>query len=715
MLEDSRLVTLTGAGGIGKTRLALAVGEGQLDAAPAGVWLVELATLANQAYVAQAIAQALDVRESAQSSLLNSLLAHLRDKRMLLILDNCEHVIGETAAVADGLLSGCAQLRILATSREPLRIDGELTYRVPSLAVPDAREAARLSASDAADYAAIELFVQRAHATDRQFVVNDETAPTIAEICRRLDGIPLAIELAAARVNVLPIGTLAAKLSDRFAILTGGSRSALPRHQTMRALIDWSFNLLVAAEQRLFERLSVFAGGCELAAAAVLGEGAGEVEVLATLSSLVDKSLVIADMTEREPRYRLLESTRQYAREKLAARGEAELVARLHAQYCAEAAERFWLAFGNMSEAELLRAGVELENWRAALEWALGGHGDSGLGQRLAAASWPVFGTVSIVEGRRWIAAAAQSVDERTPPKVRALLDLAMAIMTVGLGEMDAALPVAARAIAAFEALGDTLHTVWGQWALGVALLGVGRGVEAEPLLDTALANARSHEKARLTGWVLEQLIHARSVRGDLAQARAYATEALGLWAKIGDDRTALVSSILGEAEFRAGNVERALELGQQSLAAERRNPRQRNLAASLLNFAAYAIVCERWEDAVAASREVLASPPERQRLICGAWALQHMVAAAILPKAAAAEPARFRDAALVIGYVDARSAALGSPREYTEEQEYERVRIALHAVLGPNQFERLAAAGAAMSEEVATALALSLDSDEER
>ncbi len=714
MLEDSRLVTLTGAGGIGKTRIALAVGEGQLDAAPGGVWLVELAPIANQGYVASAIAQALDVRESVQSSLLDSLIADMRDKRMLLILDNCEHVIAEAAAVADALLGGCAQLRILATSREPLRISGELTYRVPPLAVPNARETAQLSAADAAGYAAVALFVQRAHATDRHFVLNDENAQAIAEICRRLDGIPLAIELAAARVSVLPVRTLATKLNDRFAILTGGNRSALPRHQTMRALIDWSYDLLAPDEQRLFERLSVFAGGCDLAAAAdVLGEGAGEVEVLTTLSSLVDKSLVVADTTDREPRYRLVESTRQYACEKLAARGEAALVAHRHAHTCVKAAEALLRSYGKMSDEELLRAEVELDNWRAALEWALRGQGDIILGQRLAAASWPMWIEVSLVEASRWISAAAKSVDDRTSPTIRARLEFASARIATGVGEWDAALRLAPRAIAAFETLGDTLGAAYGQCTLGMALLCVGRGAEAEPLLDAALANARSHDNTRLTGWVLQQLIYARAVAGDLAQARAHAGEALDVWNAIGADQTASITSTLGEAEFRAGNIERALEVAQQSVAAARRQPRARKLVPCLLNFSAYAIACEHWEDALAASREALTSAQETDRHIWSAWALQHIVAAAVLPECAAADPARVRDAALVIGYVDARIAALGSPREHTEEQEYARVRIALDNALGPNEFERISTEGAVMSEASASALARSLHDNE--
>jgi predicted ATPase len=260
ILRESRLVTVTGTGGVGKTRVAAAVGEALLDDMKAGVWLVELAPLTHGSFVESAIARVLSVQESPDRPLLESLLAYLKQRALLLILDSCEHVIAEAAALADMLLRGCPQLRILGTSREHLRIAGEQTYRLPSLSVPTADEAVGLSAASAATYASITLFAQRAQAIDRAFALSDENTSIVAEICRRLDGIPLAIELAAARINILPVRELATKLDQRFRILTGGDRTALPRQQTMRALIDWSYDLLPATERRLFERLSVFAG-----------------------------------------------------------------------------------------------------------------------------------------------------------------------------------------------------------------------------------------------------------------------------------------------------------------------------------------------------------------------------------------------------------------------------------------------------------------------
>jgi predicted ATPase len=225
------------------------------------VWFVELAPLPQGSSVAPTVAQVLGLQESPNRPLLATLIARLKQKSLLLILDNCEHVIAEAAALADTLLRGCARLQILATSREPLRIAGEHTYRLPSLDFPLQHETPRLSAAEAAGYAAVVLFDQRARAIDHRFVLSDDNAPIEAQICRQLDGIPLAIELAAARVKILSVQALSTKLEQRLQLLTGGDRTALPRHQTMRALIDWSYDLLSPPEQRLFERLSIFAGG----------------------------------------------------------------------------------------------------------------------------------------------------------------------------------------------------------------------------------------------------------------------------------------------------------------------------------------------------------------------------------------------------------------------------------------------------------------------
>jgi predicted ATPase/DNA-binding CsgD family transcriptional regulator len=323
-LGVSRLVTVTGSGGVGKTRTALAVGHAHLQDLAAGVWFVDLAPLSPGPFLEAAIARVLGVKESSKRPLLETLVAFLKPQSAVLMLDNCEHLIAEAAVVAGALLGGCPNVRILATSREPLRIAGEQTYRLPSLPVPTAAEAVKLTAMRAADFAAVELFAQAARAIDRGFALSDDNAGIVAEICRRLDGIPLAIELAASRVNILPVRALSQKLDQRFAILTGGDRTALARHQTMRALIDWSHDLLDARERTLFRRLGIFVNGFTLdgAVGVACGGDLAQDDVFAALASLVDKSLVFTETHGEAVRYRMLESTRAYACEKLEAAGE---------------------------------------------------------------------------------------------------------------------------------------------------------------------------------------------------------------------------------------------------------------------------------------------------------------------------------------------------------------------------------------------------------
>ena len=351
LVRGHRLVTVTGPGGVGKTRMALLVGTMMSKEAEPAICFVELASLSEPSLVVTAIASALSLQEVPNHPLLETLQAYLGNKPLLLILDNCEHVIVEVRAIAQALLENCLGVRILATSREPFRAAGERAYRLPSL-----------NASHA-----VELFVDRALAIDHRFKLTDESAPIVAEICRRLDGIPLAIELAAARVNALSLRALANKLDDRFCILTG---SLTPRrHQTMRATIDWSYDLLFPKEQRVLERLSVFAGGCALIAAEAVcaGEEVSAGDVLDILSSLADKSLLIAGTEGTEPRYWLQESFREYAREKLAMRGELDDALHRHASLFLALAEQLQLAFDSGPDevwCTLLRE--ELSNWRAA-------------------------------------------------------------------------------------------------------------------------------------------------------------------------------------------------------------------------------------------------------------------------------------------------------------------------------------------------------------
>jgi predicted ATPase/transcriptional regulator with XRE-family HTH domain len=308
LITSHRLVTLVGPGGVGKTRIALHVAAELPDRSGRGAWFADFAPLTDASLVPNTIASALSVQESLNRPILEMLIAYLKNQDVLLVLDNCEHLIDGVARAAEALLQSCSRVQILATSREALGVPGEQTYRVPSLSVPMLDEMRPLSVDDALHYDAVALFAVRAEAADSRFALNQQLVPTVVEICRRLDGIALAIELAAARVNVLSASTLAQKLNERFLILTGGSRTALPRHKTMRALLDWSYDLLEAREQEVFRKLSIFAGGFtfELATAVCADEGISESDVLDLLVALIDKSLVQTEVGGETTRCALL-------------------------------------------------------------------------------------------------------------------------------------------------------------------------------------------------------------------------------------------------------------------------------------------------------------------------------------------------------------------------------------------------------------------------
>ncbi|MBI3460546.1 tetratricopeptide repeat protein, partial [Candidatus Acetothermia bacterium] len=402
LLDMTRLLTLTGAGGSGKTRLALQVAAGLLKEYTDGVWLVELASLSDPSLVAQAVATAFGVREAPGRSLLERLSDYLHPKQLLLVLDNCEHLVEACAKVAEALLHACPDLQILATSREALGIAGETTWSVPPLAEPDSAQPLP-TLKILKQYEAIGLFLERALSGQSQFAFTEQNARAVVQVCQRLDGLPLAIELAAARVKVLSVEEIAARLDDRFRLFVSGSRTALPHQQTLQATMDWSFQLLSEVERILLRRLSVFAGGwiLEAAEAVCAGEGIEAREVLDLLAHLVDKSLVIGEQRDGKTRYRLLETVRQYAQEKLEESKESESLQSLHLTY--------FLQLTKQAEPELTGANqkqwlecfeTELDNLRAALRWTW--HAEPGAGLQLASALgqfWDVRGYWA--EGRK--------------------------------------------------------------------------------------------------------------------------------------------------------------------------------------------------------------------------------------------------------------------------------------------------------------------------
>ena len=551
LLTTTRLLTLIGAGGIGKTRLALHTAAEVMDEYANGVWFVDLAPLSDARLVPQTVATALGVAEEPGTTYTEALVHFAKDKRLLIVLDNCEHVLSACADLASHLLRAGAQLRILAASREPLRVSGETTYPVPALAVPDAR--AQATPDLLRHYEASRLFVDRATAANANFHATAANARAIVDICRRLDGIPLAIELAAARVRALTVEAIDARLSDRFRLLSGGDQTALPRQQTLRALIDWSFDLLTEQERILLARLSVFAGGCTLEAAEAVGAGGAlaEADVLDLLTHLVDKSLVAMDADGA--RYRLLESVREYAREKRDASGEGPEVRSRHLEYYVRFAEAARPALnGPEQRIALARFDTERENLVDAYAWAAAAPGGGELGLRLAHASV----TYLFIRGQPGMA-------------LRISLD--------ALARPDAQGHTRAR--------GRTLFDV------GQQLCFTGRYAEAQPHLEECLAIARERGDQEMVARVLQPLGMAAFGRGDLATAREYLAEGVDRAREQGDKRE-LAAALNGLAQIHRveGLFEPAEPLYDRAVALAREIGDRESVAIGLLNLAMVSI-----------------------------------------------------------------------------------------------------------------------------
>ena len=476
LLRAHRLVTLIGAGGIGKTRLGLEVARRELPDHADGAWVAELAPLADPALVPVTVAAALGLKLTVGAESPERVAAAVGAKRVLVVLDNCEHVIEAAARMAEALLRANPHARVMATSREPLRAPGEYVYRVLSLEVP-AEGTERLD--DLLEAPAVRLFVSRAQAIDIGFAPDARAALRVGAVCRRLDGIPLAIELAAARIAALGLEALAARLDDRFRLLTGGHRTALPRHQTLRATLDWSYELLPPAERTLLHRLAIFAGGFTLEAATAVA-AAAELDAAAVVDSLANlaaKSLVVVESAGAGTRYRLLETTRAYALDKLGAGDELQRVARRHAEYHRDLFQRAEIEWGARPQTEWLATyGRQLDNVRTALDWAFSPTGDASLGIALTTAAVPLWLQLSLLlecrdrAGRARLALGHEPAgDARREMQLSAALGLSL-MQTNGpapdiVGAWTTALEIG-------ERLADTeyqLRALWGLWLFRVS------------------------------------------------------------------------------------------------------------------------------------------------------------------------------------------------------------------------------------------------------
>jgi non-specific serine/threonine protein kinase len=440
LLQDTRLLTLTGSGGCGKTRLALRVAAEVSDQFAGGVWWVALASLSDGELIPSALARAMGIRVPADRRPLDVVLGHLADQTALLGLDNCEHMVGAVADFIDGRLRASPRTKVLATSREPMVIEGEVTWRVPSLAFPPEikREPSALG-----QYDAVRLFIERAVQVRPNFAVTNENAPAVTEICSRLDGIPLALELAAARTRMLTPEKIAAQLDDRFRLLAGGARTAMPRQQTLLASIDWSHDLLEADERALFRSLGVFAGGFTLDAAEAVAPGVevDRYDVLDVLAQLVNKSLV--PETGTDERYRLLETIRHYAHDRLEEAGEGPATRDRHLAWAIGLAEALEKSATNAHRGALDQLEIEHPNFRAALEWGTAAGHIAEVLRTVAALGffWTQRGHYD--EAQRWMTL----VDELEPATAAVLLARAHSVVAyVALHGGD---PIRARRTAA--------------------------------------------------------------------------------------------------------------------------------------------------------------------------------------------------------------------------------------------------------------------------
>jgi predicted ATPase/DNA-binding winged helix-turn-helix (wHTH) protein len=472
-LARRRFVTVVGPGGIGKTTVALSVAVHLADTYPNRVCFVELVSLSDPRLIPGSLASVLGLAILGDQPL-PALVAHLQNKSMLIVLDNCEHALDAVAALAESLLRGAPGVHLLATSRQPLRGEGEFLYHLAGLAVPSRDD--RPSISEALGYSAIELFAERAAASLDSFELTGDNVATVIDICRRLDGIPLAIELAAARVDLFGIEGLALQLNDCFSVLTKGRRTALPRHQTLRATLDWSFELLSDAEKVVLSRLATAIGEFTMDAAIALGSGTGRAaaDLVDAITGLIEKSLVATDLNSNVVHYRLLNTTRAYALEKLALSGESDSMARCHAIYFSKFARQAEADWETLPAAQWLsNYGRSIDDMRAAIDWALSDNGELTLGLDIAIATAPLWFQLSLMDEYRERLERALECLARSPTtdlarEVRLQIALGHAVWYAA-NDTDRMQQAFSRALDISEAIADRsaqLQALWGMWAV---------------------------------------------------------------------------------------------------------------------------------------------------------------------------------------------------------------------------------------------------------
>jgi predicted ATPase/serine/threonine protein kinase len=697
--NDVRLLTLTGAGGAGKTRLGVEAASNLLDEFPGGVVFVALASITAPELVTSAIAQTFGIKQSGGVPLIEALKQTLRGKRQLLVMDNFEQVLPAARLVSE-LLTACPELKFLVTSRAPLHLRGEREFEVPPLALPDLSESTSVEALS--QYAAIALFVERATAIQPEFTLTNENARAVAEVCIRLDGLPLAIELVAARLKLLSPADILTRLGDSLALLTGGAKDLPARQQTMRKTISWSYDMLGRSEKRLFRRLSVFVGGCTLSAVeAVCGDELG-LDVLDGLASLVDKSMLRQkEQLKTEKRFKMLETIREFGHEQLLASGGAEALQRRHALFFLDLVERAEpLLTGPEQVVWLERLESEHNNLRAALRWAAD-CAEKEVGLRMATAMyrfWEVRGHQS--EGRDWLVQLLKDNHGASNP-VRARAFLRAGGLERDHGNYEQALLLFQNGLALYQELGD-------KWGVAATLNGLGDRAHQQGNYEEALARYRAAlvlfkeiGNQQAVSYVLNNLGNVTRDQGDYERASEIHEEALALFRNLGDKR-ALATSLfnLGELAQYKGDYEHAAELQNESLSLKREVGDKRGIMFSLTNLGDiaryqedYARAAKLYEESLALCREL---GDKRGVTFC----LEGLAEVACTQNA-------FKRAAQLFGAAEVLREAIGAPLPSVERADYERNVKAARAGLDEETFTDLWAEGREMNLEQAITYAL--------
>jgi predicted ATPase/DNA-binding XRE family transcriptional regulator len=698
--DDIRLVTLTGPGGTGKTRLAIEAASQVVDSSPDGVRFVALASVSDPALVLPAIAQALGVRENPGQPILHTLRTYLADRRSLLVLDNVEQILPAGAQLAE-LLAACPHLRLLVTSRFVLRISGEHEFLVPPLQLPDTGSLP--SAGSVVRYDALQLFVQRARMVRPDFALTDDNARAVVEICRSLDGLPLAIELAAARIKVLPPDALLARMGDRLKLLTGGSRDAPARQQTLRDTIAWSHELLDPAEQMLFRRLAVFVGGCTLEAAEAVCalDGGSGLDVLDGLASLVDKSLLRQEEAPGpegypEPRFSMLETIREFAGERLRESGEGETLGRRHAEYIEALTTRLFprLTSGDRN-AVMPTIAIEQDNVRAALRWSID-HREPEIGMHTMGMLFHWYLTMAPAEGLRWgqELLALPEAQGRTAARIWGLG--ATGFGAWGVGQIQIAGACAAEAEGIARELSDPQM-------LGLALIGVG-GTTPGPGSIEAAGEAR--EIFRQIGWkfgfAYASWVPAFTLpfHGDVATVLAWLEEALATAREMEDGwAQAVVLMLQGFVAIAGGNLEAAHATLVESARLFQLSLDKLNLPAVLVALGAISLL---QRDVAAAARH-LQEGLSLSRDISDPGNIAACMEGLAGVALASGDPVR---GAHLLGAAKALRDATGAVALPTSDALNAQIVTAVRSVLPEDAFEQAFADGQTMSEERAIAYA---------